>query len=218
MSAKFISRAGKFLQPHLKEAALSDELGCCMDDIVLDYIPRSWPLVTQMFAIAELFGGLYELAANPVSELFGRRHFMLNAWQEFSRGQQRRVAMLSKVTAFVKIRSEHAQQWDTALFRLALSSTSFMAAFHNRSVYHWNLAQSFPQCTCRDTRMRNTAIRLARYQRGIHYSALFKDGRSRLVGDKEQNVAKDSLCVLQFFLSIPETSRRSSELPLFLPA
>jgi len=69
MSAKFISRAGKFLQPHLENAAASEGLGHCMDDILLDYIPRSWPLVAQMFAIVQLLGGLYELAKRPVSEL-----------------------------------------------------------------------------------------------------------------------------------------------------
>jgi len=67
MGAWFIKLAGDLLELHLKEAAVSGELGCCMDDIMLDYIPSSWPLVTQVFAIECLFGGLYKVAESPVS-------------------------------------------------------------------------------------------------------------------------------------------------------
>jgi len=67
MGARFIARTGDFLDLHLEEAAISAELGCCMDDIMLDYIPSSWPLLIQVFTIVELFGVLYTVAESPVS-------------------------------------------------------------------------------------------------------------------------------------------------------
>ena len=67
--AWFFARVNSWLEIHLKEAAMSDELGRCMDDITLDYIPSSWPLVTQVFVAFALFGGLYRVAEHPVSEL-----------------------------------------------------------------------------------------------------------------------------------------------------
>jgi len=67
MSAVFINRTGKFLESHLKKAAVSEELGWCMDDVMMEVIPRTWPLVTQIFIVAKLFEGLYKLADNPVS-------------------------------------------------------------------------------------------------------------------------------------------------------
>jgi len=67
MGAKFIGLVGKFLKSHLKEAIVTEELGRCMDDVMLDYIPPTWPLVTQMYLIVTLFGGLYTLAGSPVS-------------------------------------------------------------------------------------------------------------------------------------------------------
>ena len=67
MGTEFIDRVGDVLELHLQEAAVSAELGCCMDDIMLDYIPSSWPLVTQLFTIINLFGGLYKFAESPVS-------------------------------------------------------------------------------------------------------------------------------------------------------
>ena len=67
MGANFIARTGDLLDLHLKEAAVSAGLGCCMDDVLLDYIPSSWPLVTQVFAIDRLFGDIYTVAESPVS-------------------------------------------------------------------------------------------------------------------------------------------------------
>ena len=67
MGARIIDRVGELLNFHLDEAAVTAELGCCMDDIMLDYIPPSWPLVTQVFTIVNLFGGLYKVAESPVS-------------------------------------------------------------------------------------------------------------------------------------------------------
>jgi len=69
ISAKIIERIGEFLESHLKEAAVSGELGRCMDDVILDVIPPTWPLIAQMFMIVTLFEGLYVLAENPVSAL-----------------------------------------------------------------------------------------------------------------------------------------------------
>ena len=68
MGAEFINFTGAFLEAHLKEAAISEELGQCMDDVMLDSIPITWPLVTQLYLISQLFGGLYDLAESPVSE------------------------------------------------------------------------------------------------------------------------------------------------------
>jgi len=65
----FIALVGRLLEIHLKEAGVKNELGCCMDDITLDIIPPSWPLVTQVFVAVALFGDLYRVAQYPVSEL-----------------------------------------------------------------------------------------------------------------------------------------------------
>ena len=70
MSAYFIQSAGKFLRTHIEEAAVSEELGCCMDDVVLDVIPPTWPLVAQVYLIAKLFEGLYRSAGKAVSAPF----------------------------------------------------------------------------------------------------------------------------------------------------
>jgi len=69
MSADFIECVGRILDTHLKEATLSEELGQCMDDVMLDCIPATWPLVTQMLLISKLFSRLYNLAESPVSEV-----------------------------------------------------------------------------------------------------------------------------------------------------
>ena len=67
MSAVFIQCTGKFLGSHLKEEAVSEELGQCIDDVMLEAIPPTWPLVAQVFTVVNLFEGLYDLAKNPVS-------------------------------------------------------------------------------------------------------------------------------------------------------
>jgi len=69
MSAKFIERVGRFLQSHLKLAAASEELGHCMDDVMLEVIPPTWPLFAQIHLIVALFDNLYALAKNSVSIL-----------------------------------------------------------------------------------------------------------------------------------------------------
>jgi len=69
MSAKFINWMGEFLGSHMKEALVSEELGRCMDDVMMEVIPPIWPLVTQIFIVVKLFDGLYQLADNPVSAL-----------------------------------------------------------------------------------------------------------------------------------------------------
>ena len=58
---------GKFPESHLEKAGVSERLGRCMDDVKLDAIPSTWPLVTQMYLIVKLFGGLYKLAESSVS-------------------------------------------------------------------------------------------------------------------------------------------------------
>jgi len=69
MSAEFIDYTRRFLSSHLKEASISEQLGRCMDDVMLEFIPPTWPLVAQAYFIANLLGGLYDLADNPVSGL-----------------------------------------------------------------------------------------------------------------------------------------------------
>jgi len=68
MSAMFIERAAQFLNYHLEAAAVSEGLGHCMDDVIMEVIPDTWPLVTQIFVIVKLFEGLYKLAESPVSK------------------------------------------------------------------------------------------------------------------------------------------------------
>ena len=69
MGAWSIFRIGQFLAHQLKQAALSEKVGSCVDDIVLDFVPRTWPLVTQVFTAIHLFDPLYMAAGKPVSEL-----------------------------------------------------------------------------------------------------------------------------------------------------
>ena len=69
MNVRFIGRVGSFLKSHLNESVISEELGCCMDDIILDYIPPTWPVITQAYLIANLLDNIYDLAENPVSHL-----------------------------------------------------------------------------------------------------------------------------------------------------
>jgi len=69
LNARFIAKAGSFLDSLLNEAAVSEELGICMDDIVLDVIPPTWPLVSQAFLTAQLLDGVYKLAETHVSGL-----------------------------------------------------------------------------------------------------------------------------------------------------
>jgi len=70
MGTYFFLCVGQLLELHLKEAAVSKELDDCMDDITLDYVPSSWPLVTQVYVVVALFGSLYTVAKHSVSELY----------------------------------------------------------------------------------------------------------------------------------------------------
>ena len=67
MSARFIEWAGDFLKYHLEKAEVSERLGRCMDDVMLDAIPSTWPLVTQILVVVKLFEGLYQIANTFVS-------------------------------------------------------------------------------------------------------------------------------------------------------
>ena len=71
-SAEFNGRAianmRGFVESHCKEAA-KGELGRCMDDIYLEHIPTSWPLLVQAFLVQNLYEGLYVISAEPVSRL-----------------------------------------------------------------------------------------------------------------------------------------------------
>jgi len=65
MGGKFVQCAGNLLSSHLDKAAGSEALGRCMDDIMLDSVPPTWPLVTQAYLLGQ-FDDAYELAANIV--------------------------------------------------------------------------------------------------------------------------------------------------------
>ena len=69
MGTWFLYRAGILQKYHLEKAALSEELSRCMDDITLDYVPSSWPLLAQVFVTVMMFDELYKAAESPVSEL-----------------------------------------------------------------------------------------------------------------------------------------------------
>jgi len=120
------------------------------------------------------------------------------------------------VMAFIKRRTENAQEWDTAMFRLATSTAEFrsgtrLISYH--SVDCWHISRS-PQCTCVDAYMRH--VFFSTYQKVLADSTLFQDARSRLVENTDGGVQKDSLYVLQFFLSLSKTSQRTNELSLFI--
>ena len=40
-----------------------------MDDIMMDSIPPTWPLVIQLYMVRTLYDGLYDLSGNPVSKI-----------------------------------------------------------------------------------------------------------------------------------------------------
>jgi len=86
MSVQFIERLSDFLRPHLKEAALSEELGHCMDNVKLDAVPPTWPLVAQVYLVVKLFEGLYSLAGKPVCTLLLDLRLVTNTLVGLSRG------------------------------------------------------------------------------------------------------------------------------------
>jgi len=143
-------------------------------------------------------------------------HSVLTFWQDFPDGLQRREAFLSKLVAFFKARSKSAEEWDVALFRLAFSSTNIKNNFlSNHSVQCWHISRSV-QCTCLDALMRYFSLEV--YQEDLRNSALFQHANSRPLPDIQGDIARDSLVVLKFFLSLSETSPRAAELSSFIPA
>jgi len=137
-------------------------------------------------------------------------------WQDFPEGSRRRQVLLSKVTAFIKRRAANAQELDAAVFRLATSTAKFRndtRVFGYHSVECWHISRTL-QCTCIDAYTRRTA--LFAYQKVLADSTLFQDGRSQLMENKDAGVVKDSLCVLQFFLSLSKTSQRAAEISPFV--
>ena len=118
---------------------------------------------------------------------------------------------------FIKIRAINAQEpWDIALFRLSSADLELADAyFHGHSVDCWHIARS-AQCTCVDASMRN--ISLFHYGTSLGRSTLFQDASdSRLVEDRRVDVPKDSLYVLQVFLSLSGTSQLATEISPFIP-
>jgi len=121
--------------------------------------------------------------------------------------------LVSKVMAFVKRRAANALELDSAMFRLATSTVEFGGFNSYHSVDCWHIFCS-PQCTCVDAFMRH--LDFSTYQKVLADSTLFQDARSRLVENTDAAVEKDSLYVLQFFLSLSKTSQRATELSPFI--
>jgi len=120
---------------------------------------------------------------------------------------------------FIKKRVANAQELDTAVLRLAISTAEFRGeADHSwcsrHSVDCWHISR-IPQCTCLDAFMRNIPLRY--YQKVLADSTLFQEARSHLVESIRAVVAKDFLDVLEFFLSLSKTSQRATEISPFIP-
>ena len=99
------------------------------------------------------------------------------------------------------------------MFRLAISTTSDVeGAFSYHTVECWHLARS-PQCTCIEACLPHVLLDDCR--KLFREAALIE--HARLVKERGADVAKDSLCVLKFFLSLSKTSLRATELLPFLP-
>ena len=135
--------------------------------------------------------------------------------QDFPLGSQRREALLFRVISFIKTRAGSAQELDTALFRLAISTAKFgddtdILCYHR--VDCWHVAYSL-QCTCVEASMRN--LGLLAYQDVLANSALFQRARSQLETNQQVNIAKDSLYSLECVLSL--SGQRASELLPFIP-
>ena len=128
--------------------------------------------------------------------------------------------MLGKVTAFIKIRAKSADTWDIALFRLAQYSGDFrydFNLFNHHSVDCWHVGRS-PQCACVEARVRY--LLLGSYLeefRNTRHTTLFQDTMNRLVEHRQVDIAQHSRDVLQFIISVPETSQRATELMPFIP-
>jgi len=214
MSGSFIERASKFLTPHLEGAALSEELVCCMDDVTLDSIPTTWPLVTQTYLISKLLSGLYTLAKSSVSKVILDPWLWLTHRQEFPEGPRRREALLSKIMVFLDSRAATAQEWDLGLLRLALDVKSDPAVDSYHSVHCWHGAHS-PQCLCPHAFSHN--LLFSRYGIELSGSTLVHHVSERLALKGKGNSAQDCLSVLNFFLSLSETGECASGLSSFIP-
>ena len=113
-----------------------------------------------------------------------------------------------------KSRAGTAEEWDAALFRLALSTADFFHSFPSlHSVHCWQFSRS-PQCTCEGTYIRN--LPLGNYQDALYDSILIRHGKSQLLPDWQGDIPHDSLVVLKFILSLSETSQRATELSSFI--
>ena len=139
---------------------------------------------------------------------------MLTYWQYFPDGLRRQEAFLSKLVFFFKSRAATAEEWDIALFRLSLSLVNFpFRDISRHSVQCWLVVRS-AQCTCLDAWVRN--IPIGGYQTILCQSTLLQRSKSRMLPDGQGDVAKDSLSVLQFILSLSETSQRAIQLSSFI--
>jgi len=139
---------------------------------------------------------------------------VLTFWQEFPDGSLRREAFFSRLVGFFKTRAKSAEEWDVALFRLAVSSNAFglySSSYH--SVQCWHISRS-PKCTCIDAYIHN--IKLDNYQSNLRNSTLIQHAKSQLLPDDQGDIAQDSLVVLKFFLSLSETSPLAIELSSFI--
>ena len=57
----------ELLSAHLKGASIKEELGVCVDNVCLDFIPPTWPFLFQTCMVGKLLDDVYPLLSNPVS-------------------------------------------------------------------------------------------------------------------------------------------------------
>jgi len=132
-------------------------------------------------------------------------------WQHFPDGRRRREEVVSKVTLFFERRFSAAEEWDVALLRLLLSDTvKFWAAYYNHhAVRCWHIARS-SECGC--LHAFTYGLGLSIYQQDLSKSTLVQSAITPLAIKTHYDPAQDSLNVLLFILSLPE----SSQLSLFI--
>lgn len=141
---------------------------------------------------------------------------VLTFWQEFPEGSRYPEALLSKVSVFLESRVPAVQEWEFALLRLRLEIDSSRRSQTWHSVQCWQVARSL-KCTCVHTvrQCRNSRAMVA----ALCSSFLVNDFVTSLMTrtSKEVDVARDSLEVLHYFASLPETDAHAIELSVFMP-
>ena len=202
------------LESHCKEAT-KEVLGRCMDDIYLEPIPISWPLLVHAYLVGSLLDGLYVMASEPVSDLPIDLPIASDFLQDFPDGIRRREALISKIQAFFRNRVAASEEWDLALLRLAISgAVQWRLTGNVHSVYCWHVARN-THCQCLSTFIHS--FYPIRYQTFLRGHAAVRILLSTLVSEGVQsNTTQDALTTLQFILSVGEASELSAFLSLYV--